>query len=236
MNKDVIKKRIKVIRRELNKKKISCLIATKPANVTYTTGFSGDDSWAVITGRGVYLLTDSRYTEQAEQQCPNCTIIERTGSMAEAAAKLVKKLKSAQAVSVEKSTSLADFEALKKNLKTRIKTVADIIEEIRSIKDNGEIAAVRTAARIAADALKQTCRYIKSGTTENELAGMLDFQIRKLGAINSFETIVAFGPNTSRPHHHPGTRKLKKNDIILIAFGVRYKRYCFTLTRCFAVG
>ena len=181
MNGKILKNRISAVRRRLKTKKVSSLIGTKPANVTYTTGFLGDDSWTVITGRGVCLLTDSRYTEQAKQQCPNCRIIERTGSMAEAAAKLLKKLKSAQTPAVEKSASLADFEALKKNLKARIKTVADIIEEIRSIKDNGEITAVRAAARIAADALKQTCRYIKQGTTENELAGMLDFQIRRLG-------------------------------------------------------
>jgi Xaa-Pro aminopeptidase len=68
------------------------------------------------------------------------------------------------------------------------------------------------------------------------LAGRLDFQIRKLGAVNSFETIVAFGPNASRPHHRPGNRKLKKNDCVLIDFGVRYKGYCCDLTRCFAVG
>ena len=236
MNNRIIKNRIKTIRRLLNKKKINSLLVTKPANVTYTTAFLGADSWTVITPRAVYLLTDSRYTEQAKAECSNCRIIERTAALPEAAGKLLKKLKSVQTVAVEKSTSLADFEAIKKNVKARLKTVANVIEEVRSSKDSSEIAAIKKAAQIAAQALGKIRRYIKPGITENELAGVLDFQIRKAEAFNSFETIVAFGPNASRPHHQPSNRKLKKNDTILIDFGVRYKGYCCDLTRCFAVG
>ncbi|MHC4153057.1 MAG: M24 family metallopeptidase, partial [Planctomycetota bacterium] len=64
----------------------------------------------------------------------------------------------------------------------------------------------------------------------------LDFEIRKMGAIISFDTIVAFGANSSRPHHQPGSKKLKKNDTILIDFGVKYKNYCCDITRCFVKG
>ncbi len=236
MNREMIGKRIKAIHHQLNKKKIDCLVVTKPANVTYTTGFSGDDSWAVITKGRVYLLTDSRYIEQAQKECIGCGIIQRKDSLAEAVAKLLKKLKSVQAVTVEKSASLADFGELKRSVKARLKTVGNIIESIRSSKDSGEIAAIKAAASIAAQALKRTLRHTRPGMTENELAGMLDFQIRKLGARNSFETIVAFGPNASRPHHQPSKRRLKKKDTILIDFGARYKGYCSDITRCFAVG
>ncbi|MBN1391936.1 MAG: aminopeptidase P family protein [Sedimentisphaerales bacterium] len=233
MNAGIIKKRVKAIRYQMGKKS---LLVTKPANVTYTTGFSGDDSWALITGRDVYLLTDSRYTEQAKNECPACRIIERQGPMAQAVAELLKNLKLTQGLAVEKSTSLADFDALKKHVKVRIKAVADIIESVRIIKDKSEVAAVIAASQIAAKALKQTLKYIKPGVTESELAGRLDFQIRKAGATNSFETIVAFGPNASRPHHQPTFRKLNKNDTVLIDFGARYNGCCCDITRCFVVG
>jgi Xaa-Pro aminopeptidase len=244
MDDRIIKRHIKAIRYQLNavrhplreKKQIKSLLVTKPANVTYTTGFSGDDSWALITNRAVYLLTDSRYTEQAKNECPVCRIIERDRPMVEAVAELAKKLKSLRAITVEKSASLAAFETLKKHVKVRFQTVANIIESARSIKDKSEVAAISAAARIAAQALRQTFTYIKPGITENELSGRLDFQIRKLGAINSFETIVAFGPNASRPHHRPTSRKLRKNDTVLIDFGVRFKGYCCDITRCFVVG
>jgi Xaa-Pro aminopeptidase len=149
---------------------------TKPANVTYATGFLGDDSWAAITGRQVYLLTDSRYTEQAQKECPSCKIIDRAGPMADAVAALV---------TVEKSTSVAEFERLKKAVKARLRTAENVIETARIVKDQSEIAAIRAAASISARALGQTLSYIKPGVSESELAGMLDFQIRKLGGRNN---------------------------------------------------
>ncbi len=253
MTTNIIKKRTDAIRRLLDKKKMDCLIVTKPANVTYVTGFMGDDSWAVITRQGrTYLVTDSRYTEQAQAECPNCRIIRRKQPIAEAIGRLIKKLKpvlgkacteqrrsvegSVQIVGVESSTSLADFAAIRKNVAARLKTVTDVIESLRSSKDAAEIAAITTAASIAAEALKQTMPQIKPGISESELAGILDLEVRKLGAKIGFDTIVAFGPNASRPHHQPTTRKLRQIDTILVDFGAKHKGYCCDITRCFAVG
>ena len=128
MNKEVIRARVRAVCRQLRKKDIGCLIVTQPANVTYITGFMGDDSWAVITSRSVYLVTDSRYTEQAEKECIGCRIIQRKNSLAGAVAKLLKKFKSVRTVAVEMSTSVASFEALKKHIKLRLKTAAGIIK------------------------------------------------------------------------------------------------------------
>jgi Xaa-Pro aminopeptidase len=236
MNPKIIARRIRAISREMDKKKIRFLLVTKPANVTYITSFLGEDSWAAVAKGKVYLLTDSRYTEQAQKECPSCKIIDRAGPMADAVANLVGKLRSVRTVTVEDSVSMADFEQLKKTVKARFRTTAGIIETVRSIKDDNEIATIKSAAAVSAKALAQTLPYIKTGMTESELAGMLDFQIRKLGARNGFETIVAFGPNGSRPHHQPGNRKLKRKDAVLIDFGARYKGYCSDITRCFVIG
>lgn len=236
MNRQVIAKRTTNIRRQLNRRRISCLITTRPANVTYSTGFMGEDSWAALTPRRTYLLTDSRYTEQAKKECPSAAIVERKGSMAQAVAGLVGGLKSVRTVTVEKSISLADFERLQAKLKRKPKSADGIIEAIRSPKQASEIAAIKASGAISAKALQQTLPYIKGGITEIELAGLLDLAIRRAGATNSFDTIVAFGPNASRPHHQPGKRKLKQNDTVLIDFGAKYKGYCSDITRCFAIG
>lgn len=236
MNGGDIKKHVEAVRRRMRDNNIGWLLLVRPANVTYTTGFEGSDSWAVVTLRDVYLLTDSRFSEQAQQQCPHCKIIQRNETLGKTAAKLADRSGSVRTITVDRSISLNDFETLKKNTSIRIVTSENIVESVRSIKDSYEIAAIRRAGRIANKALKQILKYLKPGVTENELAGILDLQIRRLGSINSFNTIVAFGANASRPHHRPGSRKLKKNDTVLIDFGARYKGYCCDITRCFAIG
>ncbi len=233
---DLMKKRVKKIRAGLSKAKADCLIVTKPANVTYTTAFFGDDSWAIITPENLYLLTDSRYTEQARDQCQGCKIIQRTKPLPQAAANLLKKSKSIRFPAIEKSASIAEFEALKKQLGVRFKGATDVIESVRDIKDNSEIAAIEKAAQIATQAFKRARWFIKPGMTENELAARLDFEIRKAEGTNSFDTIVALGSNASRPHHQPTGRKAKVNDTVLIDFGVKFNGYCCDLTRCLAVG
>jgi len=236
MDGEIIRKRSRAVRERLKEKKLDCLIVTKPANVSYMTGFLGDDSWALIGGRFAYLLTDSRYTEQATKECPHCKIVERKGPMSETAASLMGKLRSVRTAGVEDSTSVAVFRALRKNIGMRVRAVAGIVEAVREIKDSSEVAAIRAAGRIAAEAFEKSRRFIEAGVTENQLAGVLDLEIRKLGASNSFPTIVAFGANGSRPHHQPGKRRLKRNDCVLIDFGVKHKGYCCDLSRCFEMG
>jgi Xaa-Pro aminopeptidase len=215
--------------------KVDCLVVTRPANVTYITGFMGGDSWAVVLPRTVALVTDSRYTEQAKQECRVCRIINRRDSMVKTVARLLQN-RGVEKIAVEKAMSIAEFEGLKKELSGRIRAVANVVENVRRNKDDGEVAAICAAAEIARRAFEVMRRKIRKGITENELAGILDFEIRKFGGRNSFDTIVAFGANGSRPHHQPTNRKLSLNDTVLIDFGVRYNGYCCDITRCFEVG
>jgi len=236
MKETAARKRIKAIRLELKSKGGRCIVVSNKANVTYVTGFTGGDSWAVLTPRTVYLVTDSRYTEQAKGECTGCRIIERNGSMAGQVARLLGTGKSTGTILVESCISVAEFEQLRKKSARRVRAVSNVVESIRAVKDAGEVAAIGSAVAIAEKALGRVRAEIRRGVTENELAGRLELEIRRLAGRPAFETIVAFGANGSRPHHRPSNRRLRKNDTILIDFGVRYKGYCCDLTRCFAVG
>jgi len=229
-------KRIRAVRAGLTRHNADSLVITKPANVTYLTGFSGSDSWAVLTRLGLYLLTDGRYIEQARAECRHCRIVERSGPISGCAAALITKLKSVQAVAVEKSITVAAFEALKSRIRGKIKTLAEVVESVRARKSAAEIKNIKKAADMACRALKTAAAYIKPGMSENELAGLLDLEFRKLQVTAGFEPIVAFGRNASRPHHRPGRTRLKKNDTVLVDFGVRWKGYCSDITRCFHLG
>lgn len=236
MDKDVINRRIQDIRSEARRKKVGVLLLTHPANVTYATGFQGEDSWAVIGRRKVTLLTDSRYSEQAAQECPACRIRERQGSMPQLVAAVLGKAGSPAHLAVEDSVSVANLKRIEKQWKRRVKSASGLVEGVRQCKEEEELRKIKKAIKIAAQALEQTLPHLKPGVRESGLAGFLDYQIRLLGGSNSFATIVAFGANGSRPHHRPGNRKLKSRDSVLIDFGAKYQGYCSDMTRCFAVG
>lgn len=236
MDEKTIKKRLKAIRQRMRTKKLDCLVLPSPENVCFSTGFTGDDSWAIITGQKVKLITDSRYTVQAGNQCICCDVVERKDSITKAVAHIIGRSRSIQTAAIGSRCSVSVFKELKKQLKVRLKAVTGIVESVRRTKDPSEVKAIRSAVKFAWQGLDKTLTRVKAGMTESELVALLDFNIRKTGASNSFETIVAFGANGACPHYQPGTRKLRTNDTILIDFGAKHKNYCCDMTRCFAVG
>jgi Xaa-Pro aminopeptidase len=156
--------------------------------------------------------------------------------MAETVAELLDRYKSIDRVAIENSVTVAQLKILRKKLSGHIKPLPDIVEAARRTKDNSEVMAITKAGKIAAKALDHALKKMKPGITETELAGIIELEMRKLGAKVSFDTIVAFGANASEPHHNSGKTKLKKNDTVLIDFGAKLAGYCSDMTRCFTVG
>ncbi len=236
MDEKMMKKRIAAVAGKLKDRHLDGAVITDRANVSFLTGFLGDDSWALVLGRRTWLLTDSRYTEQAQGECVGCKIIERKDSLEKELAKITGRFKSVKILGIENTTSLALFDTIRKNLKTKLKKMPSLVSKIRAIKEPGEISNLRKANNIADNALEQALKHLRIGMTEAALAGILELQMRRLGALAAFETIVCFGANASCPHHIPGKRKLRANDTILIDFGAKYKGYNSDKTRCYTVG
>ena len=88
---ELISQRVKQVRRSFKSQGIDALLLTYPANVRYCTGFRSGDSWALIMPRSVIFMTDSRYTEQAEQECLGCTLLERRTTLADLVAGVCEK-------------------------------------------------------------------------------------------------------------------------------------------------
>lgn len=229
-------KRLAAVRRTMQEQGIDAVIVMQPENVTWLTGFMGHDSWAVIIGRRLWLVTDSRYTEQARGECLGCRILERRGPMVEAVARLIGRNRSVAVVGVEDNCPVATFRRLKRSIDAKLKAVSRILETARRTKDAAEVRAIAAAGAVAWQALDKGLRQLRAGMAEQHLAGILDFEMRKLGGQPSFDSIIAFGANASRPHHQPGKRRLRKRDTILIDFGARVNGYCSYATRCFAFG
>ena len=106
-----------------------------------------------------------------------------------------------------------------------------------AIKTEDELANIAKACEIAEDAFNLLLPEIKEGMTETEVAALLEYNMRKLGAQGvSFDTIVAFGAHASVPHYETGTTKLQFGDPILIDFGCKVNGYCSDITRTFLYG
>ncbi len=240
MDTKLIRRRIAAISRKLRKDSFDAILLTSKANVTYTTGFLGDDSWALVAGSKVWLITDSRYIEDAQQQCQSCDIINRTAGLVDEVVKLAANLKKVKRLACDSSIGACEFELLKKKLsrvaKVKLSLASESIIQTRIVKDSYEVDEIKRAAKISKKAINRAIDELRIGITESELAGNIEYQMRKLGCCASFDTVVAFGANASKPHHRASMRKLKKNDTILIDYGARRNGYCSDMTRCFAVG
>ena len=115
--------------------------------------------------------------------------------------------------------------------------ISKAFAEARLVKTENEINNIRKAVKITKTAMNQIRAHFKEGITEAQLAAKFDYISGELGSEKpSFETIVCFGSNSAFPHHSPGSRKLKKGDIILIDAGGKHNNYCSDLTRTFIFG
>lgn len=98
------------------------------------------------------------------------------------------------------------------------------------------IKNLKKAAKITKDIFAQVKSGIKPGASENEIARKIEKLIKKKGLRRSFKTIVASGPNGARPHAKPTDRCIKKNDLVVVDFGVLYKNYHSDMTRTVVIG
>ncbi|HOL32782.1 MAG TPA: Xaa-Pro peptidase family protein [Anaerohalosphaeraceae bacterium] len=229
-------RRISKVRQQLRDAKADSFIATAVENVRYLTGFRGHDSWAVILPKAVILITDSRYTEQARGECVGCRIIERKDGLVKTAAALLEKQSHIETVGIEDTCPLSLFKTLRKELPVQVMPTKNVIENVRLLKTDGEIQLLRKASRIAFDAMDWALGLLMPGMTERQLTALYEYRVSEYKAKVGFETIICFGPNGSRNHHQPGERKLRKNDTILIDFGVNYEGYISDMTRSYAFG
>lgn len=111
-----------------------------------------------------------------------------------------------------------------------------IIEKQRMIKDEEEISHIQKACEITDNCFSYLLDYIKPGMTEKQIANEIEEYYRQRTDGLSFETIVASGENTSKPHAVPTDRVIQKQDIITIDMGCKYQGYCSDMTRTIFVG
>ena len=199
----------------------------------YVTGFAPEDGAVVVDKEGVTLYTDSRYIEAAEKLFVG-TEVTPTLWAGKTIADILSKYQTV-AISFQE-TSYAEFLRLEK-LGVKLHNADELLSSLMEKKNDWELACIQKACEIAEDAFLALLPQIKEGMTETEVAALLEYNMRKLGAQGlSFETIVAFGAHAAVPHHETGNTKLCFGDEILIDFGCKVEGYCSDITRTFLFG
>ena len=228
------------LRRAVNKIGAETLLVTDFTNVTYLTGFTGDDSYLLLHGGGEVVLSDPRYTTQLGEECPGLDLhIRRPGTnMIQALTKVLRSAKIGR-LGIEAdsmSVALRDRIAAERP-KMEILPTSDLVEALRQIKDKGEIARIRRAIWYAEKAFGVLRATLRPEKTEKQVVYELEHQMRLFGAKGcSFSSIVGVGPRAALPHANPTGRLVGQSDFVLIDWGANEGLYNSDLTRVLVTG
>ena len=208
-------------------------------NIFYLNGFSGDDSWLLITAEREILITDFRFQEQADANLPpECEVSLRSRkSLSAKTAELCRKLSLKKIGFEERYLSYHKFHLLKKALKSReLRPAGDLVEVLRMIKDPEEIDLLRRSARMTTRVLSMAMKGLTSAMTESDLAGRVNIGLLRDGGRSAFPPIVAVGARSSQPHAIASCHHLEEENILLIDLGAESEAYNSDMTRTFVLG
>jgi Xaa-Pro aminopeptidase len=210
------------------------MLVTEMVNVRYLTGFGGTNG-ACICGDGVrLLLTDFRYSERAEAEAEEWEVVTvRDDWLGEIAERLA-----GESGFEDHKLSVRAAGKLEEKLPDGVilKAAGEIVEELRRVKDDGELTAIAAAAELADDVWRWSIERGLAGRSEREVARAAEARIRELGAEPAFPTIVAAGANGALPHAEPGEREIGAGELVVFDMGARLDGYCSDGTRTFAAG
>lgn len=234
----MVENRLQRFLAKFNQLSIDAAFVYKDENRNYLSNFTGDDSFLFITKEKAYFITDSRYTEQAQNEVVGFEVVEYKPPIHDFIKSLVDKHNVKRLGVEENRMTLADYSLYKEKLQgVEIVKLEQTIEKLRMIKDEYEIKLIETAANIADRAFEHILGFIKPGVTEIEVALELEFYMKKLGASSvSFPTIVASGTRSSLPHGTASEKVINTGELLTLDFGCVYKGYCSDMTRTIVVG
>ena len=231
--------RLKNLFERFDKAGVDSLLVSSWPNVTYLSGFKGTESWILVSPKGLYFITDSRYSEQAQSEAAGFKVILRDKkSVAQIVADLADVMK-LRSIGFESAIVTHEFhQSLEKALGAqRLKATAGLVEELRLIKEAGEVRLLKKSADIAVKGFHYIRKTAKPGMKERELQAKLEYYTKTLGADKpSFDIIIATGARASMPHCQTNETRVRNNQVLLVDMGVVYEGYCSDLTRPIFLG
>ncbi|MGQ9583601.1 MAG: M24 family metallopeptidase [Thermoplasmatota archaeon] len=233
-------RRWRALGRELERRRAGALVVQHPHNIRYLCcshlHTAAPPTYLVFTGSGApTALTSFLERSRTEEECavgpvrvwgrlPGMSSEGRRAPLA-----LMRLLKELGASRVLVDRRIEGLEGVRQ-------TQLDIIERMRAVKSEEELALIRRACAIADRGARELRSILRSGATELEVANELDHFLRAQGAqATAFPTIVAGGHRSAYPHHDCSAAALR-DTMVVCDFGVCVGGYCSDITRTYAIG
>ncbi len=234
----LIPKRVEKLQERLANESLGGMLVTNLTNVRYLSGFTGSAGSCLILDQKSYFISDGRYLTQSKEQVQDMEIIIDTGSHLQI-------IKDNDLIS--NGTTLgfeADFLSVNQMNKlrelfpdTQWEATSRFVEEIAAVKDKSELRAIRAAVDITDEVFDQLIPELRIGSVERKVAAKISFAYKILGADgDSYDPIVASGPNSALPHAVPSDREFQDGDFVVMDFGALYQGYHADMTRTVAIG
>jgi len=228
------------LRRAVKKIGAQSLLVTNFSNVTYLTGFTGDDSYLLVGADKDVVLSDFRYETQLGGECEGIGFeIRQAGvSMSDFIVAVVGSMKIGQLAIEADSMTVAKHDFLREKL-SRVEFVptSGLVEQLRWIKDKSEIDRIRRAVSQAEKSFGVLRATLLPEKTEKQVADDLEHQMRLFGARErAFQSVVAVSVRAAMPHAIPGEQQIGSGDFVLVDWGADEGLYKSDLTRVLVTG
>ena len=227
------------LQNSLERADLGAILLLNDKNIYYATGFMPTDSAAFITPERAWLITDSRYIEDAQRKCDRGVEV-LPNSVQQPMWQTLKRLADDVwgNIGAEAGTlSHLNYVTLERSLGRSLMGADAVINGLRAHKTQDELESLIAAQRIAEAALEEVLHLIKPGMSERELAAELTYRMMRRGSErNSFDPIAITGAHTSMPHGVPGDAVISAGDFVTMDFGCVKNGYCSDMTRTVAVG
>ncbi len=233
--------RIDKLRAKLSEKGYDAMLVSQAENRRYISGFTGSAGFLVVTATNAVLTTDFRYTEQAAMQAPEFEIKQVSYNFSVWLTPLLSDLNIKRLAFDARDINFLSYQQLLKAIEGKeveLLPDSDTIELLRAIKEPEEIAAVERAQAATDAAFTYVYNErMRPGMTEEQVAWELEKHIREHGGEGlAFDTIIAAGPNSARPHHRAGDTVIREGQPIVMDFGAKVDGYCADMTRTVCLG
>ena len=249
MSSVIFKNRLDLLRSKFDSLGVDTIWIIQPENRRYLSGFKATDGQLdessgclFITMDQALLLTDSRYTIQAQQEVVGFEVVTHTKGLIDILPEIFDRLHTRKlgfegGYLIWDTYQKAKEKALQHSPPVELTALSNLVEEIRKIKGPEEVAMLSRSAQLMGDVLAQVIEELKPGQIEKDIAWKIETLIRKQGADGvAFPPIVASGPNGALPHAVPTERRIEKGEPIILDVGAKVDGYCSDMTRTVFLG